>query len=108
MKITLNDLTLLCKIIVERSQLIGLEEVETNIDQYWNIPPEESHNFDLKKAPVEIRSLQNDWDFLNKLLNEERLSDSGDFEHFGNIMMTLGIEIQKSGLFYGSENFELE
>ncbi len=108
MRITLNDLIELCKIIIKRSQLVGLEEVEANIDQYWNISPEESHNFDLRKAPVELKSLQSDLDSLNKLLNGERLANSSDFERFGNIMMSLGIEIQKLGIFYGSQDFELD
>lgn len=108
MKIILNDLITLCRIIITKSQRVGLEEIEAQSDKYWNIPSGESYNFNLKEAPVEIRSLQSDVEDLRKLLNGERTADSSDFERLGNIIMFLGTEIQKSQLFYGSPDCEYE
>lgn len=72
---------------------IGLESIKIDEDYYWHISEEE--RFDMSHHPTDlgVGQLSDDWEFLSKLLEDDRDAVSYDFVYLARILEIIGEKI---------------
>ncbi|WP_265130968.1 hypothetical protein [Chryseobacterium oranimense] len=65
-------------------------------DLYWNIPDEELYNVYNEPADFTTGSLAEDWEFLQKVLRNEREVIAYDFNKVSNILRFIGQSFNSS------------
>jgi len=95
MKISVDDLRLLCEKILTRAEKSGLSEINVNVDYYRVF--DDPYDLDVEVPKLMIGSCIDDWESLQKVLHGKNPATVLDFERLGNIMKTIGDSIHKSG-----------
>lgn len=100
MKISLNDLKILCEIILSKAEKSGMKEIEVDHDFYWSVSSEDVYNFTTEKPEVIVGSFVDDFDSLRKLLDSTNQATIVDIERLGNVIKIMGDVIHESENIY--------
>ncbi len=95
MKISINDLKYLCEKILAKAEQSGLEDIEVDVDYYWGA--EDLYNFNIESPKFIVGSFIDDWNWLEKILDDKNPPTTLDFERLGNVIKIVGDSISKSG-----------
>jgi len=98
LKISLSKLKNLCEKISIKAEKLGLNEIDVDIDYYWDI--DDPCNLDVENPKMIIGSFIDDWNSLEKVLKDENPPTIVDFDRLGNVIKIIGESIHKSGNVY--------
>jgi len=94
-KITKNDLKNILLALINKIEKLDNSSFSLDNDLYWSIQDEELYNIYEEPQEITIGSLKDDWDFLQKILNEEREVIGYDFNKVSNILKKIGSDLTK-------------
>lgn len=94
MKIRISVIKTLANVLTERAIHSGIDAVAIEGDSYWFVEPRT--DMKLKNPMLSVGSLNDDWNWLEKLLSDQGQPTCVDFERLGNILIAIGEGISKS------------
>jgi len=96
MKVKLEDIKKLCKIIVDQAENSGFNELNLTGDYYWTIKSEDREDFSKDTPIICVGSLHDDIEYLEKILEGSNPATIIDFDRLANLLSAIGNEISKS------------
>ena len=89
MVITIDELQTLFEKIIEKLERESLDSINIEeVDYYWNIPTSEWTELDANVQPA-VGSLMDDWQYLQKVISNENILTTVDFERVSSILKAL-------------------
>ena len=90
MEVSVLKLRTITDKLIFHLESLGLESITIEEDFYWNLPPEEK--YDVLKDPdnIDIGQLTDDWEFLQKALEEDYYPIGYDFVLLARILEVIG------------------
>lgn len=88
-----KDLKNILLVLISKLEILDDSSFSLDKDLYWNIKDEELYNMYEEPKEITIGSLKDDWNFLQKILNEEREVIGYDFNKVSNILKIIGDKI---------------
>lgn len=83
--ISLNELELLFKVVLENLERSKIRELSFDDDNYWNVPTEDMNSFPAQPE-LEVGSLYDDISFLKSLLKEDYQTDFLELERLASLL----------------------
>jgi hypothetical protein len=99
MKFKIDDLEVVLKKLLQKAKNSNINEVEISHDYYWNIDLSIKYEID-KNPDLDVGSLKDDIESLNKLIKNSKNPDILDFERLGNVLIYISEYISKSKNIY--------
>lgn len=96
MNIKLEALITILELIVKKAHSSGIENIDIDIDYYWNISSEDKINFTKVTPEICVGSLIDDIEELKKLLDQKNTPSILDFDRLGNLIILIGEKLSKS------------
>lgn len=93
--INLNDIRSLIELLLQKAHRANFDLIDTQIDNYWDIAPEDRYTFD-KEPFIVTRSFRSDIDLLQKNLLTSTTPLNTSFASLGRLLKVLGEEINNS------------
>ena len=100
MTIKVSELKELCNIILNRAEIMGINEVNLESDNYWLISSDDRENFSTEIPNLCVGSLFDDVEELKKVLIKINMPTLVDFDRIANVIIALGERISKSDMVY--------
>jgi hypothetical protein len=95
MQVKVDEIEKIITLVLSRlRQRVG-NEVEINVDYYWDISTEQLYNPYEKPSDISLGQLSDDIAEINRLLNDDS-EISYDLKRIGNILVALSKESQSS------------
>jgi len=98
--ITINELKILCQLLLDKAEKIGFKEVEFDVDNYWFVSPDEREVFSENIPSLSVGSITDDIQSLRKILDKTNPSTPVDFDRLANVLIALGEKISRSDKAY--------
>jgi len=100
MKITTQELKILCEKILIKAETVGIKEIDIPIDYYWSVSFEDAYNMGKEQPDLIVGSFDDDWQSLKKIIDNTNPPTIIDIERWENAIKILGDSIHKSGHTY--------
>lgn len=92
-KIQKKELKQILFTIINKIDNLNEAEISFHKDLYWNINDEELYNVYEEPKNITIGSIKEDWDFIQKILTDDREIINYDFNKIANILRLVGEKI---------------
>jgi hypothetical protein len=93
--ITLDEIDLLYKRLIQRAKNDKIEFVDIETDYYWIISSDEWDDFSFSPDPC-VGSLAEDWNSLQEILTTDRIVTYLDYDRLASIVRALSEKIAPS------------
>lgn len=100
MKIKFDDLQQVLQILLDKAKIAGFNDISIDIDNYWFVASDEREIVNYNIPELCVGSINDDLEYLNKILNGKNLPTPVDFERLGNILICIGEKISCSDKLY--------
>ncbi len=90
MQIDVSKLREISEILFTHLEQRGYDQLELEVDFYWNIPENEKYQMENAPKELDIGQLDEDWEFLQKVLDPERETLRYAFVWLGTILQAIG------------------
>ena len=95
-RITVNEIELICKSLIQKLKNHGIEYVDIDTDYYWIVTTDEWDDFTSSPDEISVGSLIDDWESLKKILEQQNIVTFVDYERFANILRAVAEAITSS------------
>lgn len=90
MKVTVSELRILFEKLMNKMEENGIISLDINdIDYYWIVSSDEWTNFETDVS-LDVGSLIDDWQSLQKVISEEHIPTYVDFDRLASILRAIG------------------
>lgn len=93
MQIDVSKLREISEKLLSHLENNGYDQVELEVDFYWNIPEEEKYKMENSPKDLDIGQLDEDWDFLQELLKQDHEPIGYEFVWLGKILEAIGEKV---------------
>ena len=93
MKVNLEDLQSVSKILFRHLKQNGFEVIEIHEDYYWNIPKSEKYDPNRDPSDLDLGQLSDDWNELQKILSSQKEPIAYHFVWLAAILRVIGENI---------------
>ena len=100
MKITIQELKVLCEKILTEAEMSNIKEIDIPIDYYWSVGFDDAYNMNKEIPDLIVGSFEDDWQNLKKIIETKNTPTIVDIERLGNVIKILGDSIHKSDKIY--------
>ncbi|MFC1854415.1 hypothetical protein ACFLY6_00900 [Candidatus Dependentiae bacterium] len=95
LKIHTKDILALCKMIIKKIELAGVDKLSIDVDEYAYFNPEEAYTVACDPE-IEMGSIKDDWSHLKKALREDYKFDVADLRRLGRLIKVVGYTLQQN------------
>ncbi len=95
MKISIKDLKILCQKVLTKTEESGLIEIDVNVDYYRVF--DNPYDLDSENPDLILGSFVDDWESLQKILQDKNIVATIDLERLGNVLKIISDSIRQSG-----------
>lgn len=93
MQIEVSKLREISKKLFSHLENNGYDQVELEVDFYWNIPEEEKYQMENSPKDLDIGQLDEDWDFLQEVLKQDHEPIGYEFVWLGKVLEAIGEKV---------------
>lgn len=90
MKIALDELLAVMRILDEHLQHTQAAEIDIEDDYYWSVPPSSRYDPSVQPSSLSLGQLSDDWFELRKLLDKKRQPNKIDLVWLASLLRRLG------------------